>query len=67
MLQHRRNALEPHARINRWRGQRMELSLSIAVELHEHQIPNLDVAIQIIIFTAGRAARDIRSVVVKDF
>ena len=40
----------------------MELSLRIAVELHEHQIPDLDVTIQIVIFTAG-ATRHIRSVV----
>ncbi len=66
VLQHRSNALKPHAGINRWRGQRMELPLRIAVELHKHQIPDLDVAIQIIIFTARRATRYIRSMVIKD-
>ena len=43
-LQHRRNPLQPHARINRRLGQGIQLPAHIAVELHEHQIPDLDIA-----------------------
>ena len=43
-LQHRRHPLQPHAGINRWLGQRIQLPAGIAVKLHEHQIPNLDIA-----------------------
>ena len=42
-LEHCRHPLQPHACINRRLGQRMQLPGSVPVELHEHQIPNLDV------------------------
>ena len=65
-LQHRGDALEPHAGVDRGLGQRMQLAVIVAVELHEHQVPDLDVAIAIGFRRAGRAARDVRTVIVED-
>ena len=39
----------------------------IAVVLHEDVIPNLNVAVAIFIWTAGRAARDFWAVIIEDF
>ena len=41
-LHHGGDALEPHARIDRRRGQRRERALGIPLELHEHVVPDLD-------------------------
>src|SRR5690606_39005746 len=39
----------------------------VAVVLHEHEIPDLDVAVAVLVRRAWRAARNLRAVVVKDF
>ena len=65
-LQHRCDALKPHAGIHRGRGQGVQLTGGIAVELHEHKVPDLDVAIQVVIGTAGRTSGDIGPVVVEN-
>ena len=41
-LQHHTQTFKAHTGINMMRGQRLELSVGFAVELHEDQIPNLD-------------------------
>ena len=66
VLQYCGNALETHAGINRWRRQRVQLTLRVAVVLHEHQIPNFNITIQIVVFTAWRPTRHVRTVVVKN-
>ena len=43
-LQHCRQPLQPRTGINRRLGQRIQLSAGVAVELHEHQIPDLDIS-----------------------
>ena len=43
----------------------MKLTLWVPVVLHEDQIPDLDIPIQVIIRAAGRATRHIRSVVIE--
>ncbi len=43
-LQHRGHSLQAHARIDRWLGQRIQLPAGVAVELHEDEIPQLDIA-----------------------
>ena len=50
MLQHRRNTLQPHAGIHRGLGQRMQHKVVAAflfIVLHEHEIPDFDVAVAI--------------------
>ena len=44
-LDHRRDALEAHAGVDRRRRQRIQRAVGLAVELHEHVVPDLDVAI----------------------
>jgi len=46
-LQHRRNALEARAGIHGRLRQRRELAVRRAIELHEHEIPDLDPAIAV--------------------
>ena len=45
----------------------MHIARLIAIELHEYVIPNLNIAIAIFIWTTGRAASNVRAVVVEDF
>jgi hypothetical protein len=65
-LQHRGNALEPHAGVDRRPGQRIEHAFVVAVELHEHEIPDLDVAVAVGIRRSRRPAGDARAVIVED-
>jgi hypothetical protein len=41
--------------------------ISAAVELHEHQIPDFDVAVAVSIRRTGRTPGDVRAVIVEDF
>src|SRR5271169_4461529 len=43
-LQHRGSALEAHARVDGWFGKGIELAGSVAIELHEDEVPDFDVA-----------------------
>ena len=65
-LQHRGDALEAHAGVDRRLRQRVERAFLVAVELHEHEVPDLDVAVAVRVGRAGRAAGDFRAVVVED-
>jgi hypothetical protein len=65
-LQHRRNALEAHARIYGGLGKGMQHALLIAVELHEHEIPDFDVAVAVGVGRARRTAFDARAMVIED-
>ena len=65
-LQHRGDALEPHAGIDRRPRQRLHVALLVAVVLHEDEIPDLDVAIAVGIRRSRRSACDARTVVVED-
>ena len=66
VLQHRREALEAHAGVDAGLGQRRQRALLVAVELHEHQVPDLDVAVAVGLRRSRRAARDLGAVVVED-
>ncbi len=66
-LHNRRHALHSHAGIYGRMRQGMQLTLGIAVVLHEHQVPDLDVAVAVLFRGAGRAAGHLRPVVKKDF
>ena len=65
-LQHRGDALQPHAGVHRGLGQRMQRAGLVAVELHEHQVPDLDVAVAVGIRRPGRPAGDPGPVVPED-
>ncbi len=65
-LQHCRDALEAHSGIDGRLRQRMQHTRIVAVELHEHEIPDLDVAVAVGVGAARRPALDPRAVVVED-
>ena len=67
MLQYCRDALQSHASIHRWLGQRMQHTAFITVVLHKYQVPNFNIAITIGLRTARRATPNIRSMVVENF
>ena len=66
-LHHRCQPLQPHAGIHRGLGQRRQGAIGAPIKLHEHQVPNFDVAIAVGVGRAGRTAGDFRAVIVKDF
>ncbi len=66
-LQHGGDTLQPHAGVHRGLGQRMQLARVVPVVLHEHQVPDLDIAVAIRLGRAGWPAGDPRAVVVEDF
>jgi len=61
------NALQTHAGIHRRLGQRVHHAGFVAVELHEHVVPDFDVAIAIFFRRARQAARNMRAVIVENF
>ncbi len=65
-LQHRGDALQPHAGVDARLGQGMHDAGLVAIELHEDVVPDFDVAVAILVFAAGRAAPDVLAVVVED-
>ena len=64
-LLHRRDALQTHAGVHRRLRQFRQLALGVAVELHEYEIPDLDVAVAVLVRRTRRAAGNVRPVVVK--
>ncbi|MNS87818.1 hypothetical protein D3C72_1217730 [compost metagenome] len=67
VLQHRGDALQAHAGVHARLGQRRHVALLVAVELHEHEVPDLDVAVAVFLGRSRGAAPDVRAVVVEDF
>ncbi len=65
-LQHRRDALQPHARVDRRLGQRHAIVGRQLLELHEHEIPDLDEAVAVLLGAARRPAREMRPVIVEN-
>ena len=65
-LHDRRDALEPHAGVHRGARQRPHAAVRGALVLHEDQIPDLDVAVAVLVRRARRAAGHLRSMVVED-
>ena len=66
-LQHRGDALEPHAGVDRRPGQVDALAVRQLLELHEDEIPDLDEAVALGVGRAGRAAGECVAVIVEDF
>src|SRR5690606_38153734 len=67
ILQHGRNAFEAHAGIDTGLGQRREVAGRVAIELHEDQIPDLDIAVTVFVGRARRATPDVGTVIVENF
>jgi hypothetical protein len=67
VLQHGRQSLQSHAGVDARRGQRRERAVDTAIELHEHEVPDLDVPIAIFVRRTRRTAGDAGAVVVEDF
>src|SRR5690606_3206470 len=63
MLQNSSNALQPHARIHARAGQRRHVALRVALELHEHKVPDLDKAVAVFFRRSGRTAPDFGAMV----
>src|SRR5512139_206667 len=65
-LKHRSDALEAHARVHAGFGEGRHRSFVVPVELHEHEVPYLDVAVAFGLARPRRSAGDSRAVVVED-
>ena len=65
-LQHRADALEPHAGVDRGAGQRVAGPVLVLLELHEDEVPDLDEPVAVLVGAARRATGDLRAVVVED-
>src|SRR5688572_29050071 len=65
-LQHRRQALQAHASVDRRARQADALFLGDLLELHEHQVPDLDEAVAVRVRAARWAAGYLVAVVVED-
>ncbi len=65
-LQHRGDALEPHAGVDRRPRQVDALAAGQLLELHEHQIPDLDEAVALGVGRARRTAWNLVAVVVEN-
>ena len=69
VLQHGGEALEAHAGVDARLGQRRHreaVGALLPVELHEHEVPDLDVAVAFGVGRARRPAEHVRTVVVED-
>ena len=58
-LHHRRHALETHTGVYRRPGQRAQRAVRGAVVLHKDQVPDLDIAIAVLVRRARRPAFDL--------
>ncbi|EGY00849.1 hypothetical protein AZA_84542 [Nitrospirillum viridazoti Y2] len=65
-LQHRRQALQPHAGVDGGPGQGHPLLLRHLLILHEHQVPDFDEAVAVLVRAAGGAAGDALAMVVEN-
>ena len=65
-LQHRGDALDPHAGVDRGPRQVAPLARRHLLILHEHEIPYLDETVAIGVGAAGRTARNLVAVIVEN-
>ena len=61
------NALKTHARVDGGLRKLVHDAALVAVELHENEVPDLDVAVAVFLGAPRRAALDLVAVVVEDF
>ncbi len=65
-LQHRGDALKPHAGVDGGMRERHALAAGELLILHEDEVPDLDEAVSVLIRAAGRPAFDVRTVIVEN-
>ena len=65
-LHDRGQPFQAHPGVHGWLREGNEFAVFAAVELHEHQVPDLDKAVAILVLRAGRPSRHARAVVVED-
>ncbi len=66
VLEHGADALQAHAGVDARCRQRVQHTVRGAVELHEHVVPDLDVAVAVFLWRTGRATPDVFAVVEED-
>ena len=66
VLKDRGQPLQAHAGVDARRRQVLHAAVGLHVELHEHMVPDLDIAVAFGVRAAGRAAGDLRAVVEED-
>ncbi len=67
VLQNSGNTLQPHTGINGRFRQRLHGTVSLTVELHEDDVPDLNVTVAIFFRASRRAAPDVVAMVKEDF
>src|SRR5690606_2936628 len=67
VLQHRRNTLQAHAGIHARLRQRFQFAIGLAIELHEHQVPDFDITVAVYLRRARRTTPDAFAVIVENF
>ena len=67
VLQNGRNTLKAHSGINRRFWQRQHSAVSLTVELHKDDVPDLNVTVTIFFRAARRATPDVIAVIVENF
>ena len=67
MLENRGQPLQSHAGVHAGRGQRLDRAVALHVELHEHVVPDLDVAVTVGVGRPWRTARNAWAVIVENF
>ena len=67
VLQDGGQALQAHAGVHARRGQFVQTAIGLHVKLHEHVVPNFNETVAVFVRAAGRAAGNVRAVVVKNF
>ncbi|MNM92942.1 hypothetical protein D3C81_1052950 [compost metagenome] len=67
VLQDRSQALQTHAGVNARRRQRHQRAIWLAIELHEHQVPDFDEAVAIFIRRTRGTTGNVVTVVEEDF
>src|SRR6266404_2663566 len=65
-LHDRRDPLQSHARVHGRLGQRHHHAVRRAVVLHEYKVPDLDIAVAVLVGRTRRAAGDLRAVIVEN-
>ena len=65
-LQQCANPLQPHAGVDRLHVQRLHRAVFELLILHEHDVPDFDETVAVLIRAARRAAPDVITVVIKD-
>ena len=66
MLQDGGQALQAHAGVHARRWQFVQTAVRLHIELHEHMVPDFNETVAVFVRAAGRAAGNVRAVVVKN-